>query len=107
MTFNVDTLGFCKPISLPEFLLTQIYAVFVVLVVSVGVATLDVTDYFDFFKVCYYCHPPLGIGHTEQIATSPDTQLIGWNEATPSIVCVCMRVCMWLTDPADSSAFEI
>lgn len=62
VTFNADTLGFCKPVSLPELLLTLIYCSFSVLIAIVGAARLDVTDFFGFYKVrccksmCFWWH---------------------------------------------------
>ena len=51
VTFNADMLGFCKLISLPELLLSLVYFSFSVVVGVVGMAAVDVTNFFEFYKV--------------------------------------------------------
>lgn len=49
--FNAGTFGFCKPISLPELLLTLVYVILSVTLALVGGAAVDVTGYFGFAQV--------------------------------------------------------
>ena len=65
VTFSADTLGFCLPVSLPELPLTLTYFSFSVLIAVVGAATLDVTDFFGFYKVLF-CQ---SVGGTENTNT--------------------------------------
>lgn len=50
--FNLDTFGFCKP-SHPEFLLMLIFLCLSVGNALAGSATLDVTGYFESYKVAF------------------------------------------------------
>ena len=55
MTFNVDTLGFCKPFSVLELILALVYFISALIVVFAGAAAVDVAGYFGFYKVrCQY-----------------------------------------------------
>lgn len=49
--FNAGILGFCKPISLPEQLLTLLYVILSFVLALVGGTTMDVTGYFGFEKM--------------------------------------------------------
>lgn len=64
--FNAGILGFCKPISLPEQLLTLLYVILSFVLALVGGTTMDVTGYFGFEKMhcletAYVC------GHTVHV----------------------------------------
>lgn len=52
MTFNVETLGFCKPFSLLELILVLAYFIFTLIIIFAGAAAVDVAGYFGFYKVC-------------------------------------------------------
>lgn len=51
MTFNVDTLGFCKPFSLLELIFVLVYFIFATSIVIGGAAAVDVAGYFGFYQV--------------------------------------------------------
>ena len=82
--FNAGTLGFCKPISLPELLLTLTYVTLSLVLALVGGATMDVTGYFGFEKVrcLYILHMS---GHSMDVKQWMLIPLV----ATPGILRVC------------------
>lgn len=76
VTFNADTLGFCKLLSLPELFLSLIYFSFSVVIGVVGMATVDVMDFFQFYKVRFCrCGFVCIADHTEVLVRSPDMVL--------------------------------
>lgn len=85
VTFSADTLGFCKPVVLPELLLTLIYCSFSVLIAIVGAATLDVTDFFGFYKVRF---------RQSLFGGTEDTY--SCSARSPEMMCLCLSLASWL-----------
>lgn len=101
VTFNADTLGFCKLVSLPELFLSLIYFTFSVVIGVVGMATVDVTNFFEFYEV-HFCRCKLVCSELMGLlfrSTDIVCRWQSWLKATPSFllgwlyvhVCVCMR----------------